>query len=213
MSSFSARFPLNPPPRVRFLIFEILNLSCFFSKGNSNNCAFDAEIAASVSSTFWDDDVEILDTNRTVIEDKDSRSSVLDTPWFDSDVIPVDFDLDVQLIESPVDPSTLKAIFQDAIATIRGQSSASTSQESENTAGQRSPNVQLPKPNGELDEMQVTDPRLQLLDPTPDIQKLFAQFDRLFFESFLGTRGIVLKWSRLLYTTAGVYHYYHKRYK
>lgn len=57
-----------------------------------------------------------------------------------------------------------------------------------------------------VDRLPITDPRLEELDPNPDIHKLFATFDQKFFEGLLIEKGIQLKWAKNLTSTAGAYY-------
>lgn len=56
-----------------------------------------------------------------------------------------------------------------------------------------------------LNDFPVCDPRLELLDPTPDITKLYLHFDQLFFNSFLRTKSIVVVWNKRLRSCSGIY--------
>lgn len=50
----------------------------------------------------------------------------------------------------------------------------------------------------------VTDPRLELLDPIPDIYALFQMFDIRFFNRTLSQHAVTLSWSPRMTTTAGL---------
>lgn len=51
--------------------------------------------------------------------------------------------------------------------------------------------------------MNLADPELELIDPTPDVHSLFLHFDKLFFWSKLANR-VVVRWSKRMYSCAGV---------
>lgn len=61
-------------------------------------------------------------------------------------------------------------------------------------------------PNDDVDDFSVIDHRLETLDPTPDIQKLFNDFDMKFFNGILSTQNnFKLKWSGELTSSAGLF--------
>lgn len=45
--------------------------------------------------------------------------------------------------------------------------------------------------------LSIVHPELETLDPNPDIFKLFQQFDNRFFDGFLSTKALLLKWENL----------------
>ena len=51
--------------------------------------------------------------------------------------------------------------------------------------------------------MNVCDPSLELIDPSPDVHKLFVEYDNLFFNGVIQKRTIV-KWSKRLTLCAGI---------
>lgn len=57
-----------------------------------------------------------------------------------------------------------------------------------------------------IELLPITDPRLEELDPNPDIHLLFAAFDTKFFEGLLTEKGVQLKWAKNLTSTAGAYY-------
>ncbi|XP_030026449.2 sprT-like domain-containing protein Spartan [Manduca sexta] len=54
--------------------------------------------------------------------------------------------------------------------------------------------------------MNLGDPELELIDPTPDVHSLFLHFDKLFFWTSLASRAVV-RWSKRMYTCAGICSY------
>ncbi|XP_068632352.1 DNA-dependent metalloprotease dvc-1 [Battus philenor] len=54
--------------------------------------------------------------------------------------------------------------------------------------------------------MNLADPELELIDPTPNIHNLFIQFDKLFFWAKLCSRAVV-RWSKRMYSCAGICSY------
>ncbi|KAG7305949.1 hypothetical protein JYU34_008512 [Plutella xylostella] len=54
--------------------------------------------------------------------------------------------------------------------------------------------------------MNLADPELELIDPTPNIHSLFMNFDKTFFWSQLAA-GAVVRWSKRMYSCAGVCSY------
>lgn len=52
-------------------------------------------------------------------------------------------------------------------------------------------------------KMNLADPELELIDPTPNIYSLFVHFDELFFWTKLMGRALV-RWSKKMYSCAGV---------
>ncbi|XP_063378605.1 DNA-dependent metalloprotease SPRTN [Cydia fagiglandana] len=54
--------------------------------------------------------------------------------------------------------------------------------------------------------MNLGDPELELIDPTPNVHALFIQFDRTFFWAKLASRAVV-RWSKRMYSCAGVCSY------
>lgn len=48
-----------------------------------------------------------------------------------------------------------------------------------------------------IESLSIVHPDLETLDPNPDIYKLFQQFDKRFFDGFLATKAIILKWENL----------------
>lgn len=52
-------------------------------------------------------------------------------------------------------------------------------------------------------KMNLADPELELIDPTPNIHSLFMNFDKTFFWSKLAA-GAVVRWSKRMYSCAGV---------
>ncbi|XP_028030736.1 sprT-like domain-containing protein Spartan [Bombyx mandarina] len=54
--------------------------------------------------------------------------------------------------------------------------------------------------------MNLGDPELELIDPTPNIHLLFIQFDKTFFWSRLASR-VVVRWSKKMYSCAGICSY------
>lgn len=54
--------------------------------------------------------------------------------------------------------------------------------------------------------MNLGDPELELIDPTPNIHALFLSFDNTFFWNKLASRAVV-KWSKRMYSCAGVCSY------
>ncbi|XP_061704095.1 DNA-dependent metalloprotease SPRTN [Cydia pomonella] len=54
--------------------------------------------------------------------------------------------------------------------------------------------------------MNLGDPELELIDPTPNVHALFTQFDRTFFWAKLASRAVV-RWSKRMYSCAGICSY------
>ncbi|XP_041988684.1 DNA-dependent metalloprotease dvc-1 [Aricia agestis] len=54
--------------------------------------------------------------------------------------------------------------------------------------------------------MNLGDPELELIDPTPNVHALFVHFDKLFFWTSLASRAIV-RWSKRMYSCAGICSY------
>ncbi|XP_013187204.1 DNA-dependent metalloprotease dvc-1 [Amyelois transitella] len=54
--------------------------------------------------------------------------------------------------------------------------------------------------------MNLGDPELELIDPTPNIHTLFLHFDKLFFWTKLASRAVV-RWSKRMYSCAGICSY------
>ncbi|KAJ2950233.1 hypothetical protein O0L34_g11595 [Tuta absoluta] len=54
--------------------------------------------------------------------------------------------------------------------------------------------------------MNLGDPELELIDPTPNIHNLFIQFDKIFFCAKLASRAVV-RWSKRMYSCAGICSY------
>ncbi|CAG9785842.1 unnamed protein product [Diatraea saccharalis] len=54
--------------------------------------------------------------------------------------------------------------------------------------------------------MNLADPELELIDPTPNVHTLFLHFDKLFFWTKLASRAVV-RWSKRMYSCAGVCSY------
>ncbi len=61
----------------------------------------------------------------------------------------------------------------------------------------------------EIKKHGIVDPILERLDPTPDIQELWKQFDKKFFKGFLGKfeGGFQVKWSHQMFVCSGITHY------
>lgn len=57
----------------------------------------------------------------------------------------------------------------------------------------------------EIELKNIVDPRLEKLDPYPDAQVLFKEYDERYFGGLLNNNGVVLDWSDLLRCTAGYY--------
>lgn len=51
--------------------------------------------------------------------------------------------------------------------------------------------------------MNLGDPELEFIDPTPNVHALFISFDKLFFWTKLSSRAVV-RWSKRMYSCAGV---------
>ncbi|CAK1540780.1 unnamed protein product [Leptosia nina] len=51
--------------------------------------------------------------------------------------------------------------------------------------------------------MNLADPELELIDPTPNVYALFLQFDKTFFWAKLCSRAVV-RWSKRMYSCAGI---------
>ncbi|KAL4710675.1 hypothetical protein ACJJTC_003311 [Scirpophaga incertulas] len=54
--------------------------------------------------------------------------------------------------------------------------------------------------------MNLGDPELELIDPTPNVYSLFIHFDKVFFWTKLASRAVV-RWSKKMYSCAGVCSY------
>ncbi|CAG4949536.1 unnamed protein product [Colias eurytheme] len=54
--------------------------------------------------------------------------------------------------------------------------------------------------------MNLADPELELIDPTPNVHALFIQFDKVFFYTKLASRAVV-RWSKRMYSCAGICSY------
>ncbi|XP_072938946.1 uncharacterized protein [Epargyreus clarus] len=54
--------------------------------------------------------------------------------------------------------------------------------------------------------MNLADPELELIDPTPNVHSMFMHFDRTFFWATLASRCIV-RWSKRMYSCAGICSY------
>ncbi|XP_059055571.1 DNA-dependent metalloprotease dvc-1 [Achroia grisella] len=54
--------------------------------------------------------------------------------------------------------------------------------------------------------MNLGDPELELIDPTPNVHTLFLHFDKLFFFTKLASRAVV-RWSKRMYSCAGICSY------
>ncbi|XP_053613127.1 DNA-dependent metalloprotease dvc-1 [Plodia interpunctella] len=54
--------------------------------------------------------------------------------------------------------------------------------------------------------MNLGDPELELIDPTPNVHTLFLHFDKLFFWTKLANRAVV-RWSKRMYSCAGICSY------
>ncbi|CAH0714646.1 unnamed protein product, partial [Brenthis ino] len=54
--------------------------------------------------------------------------------------------------------------------------------------------------------MNLGDPELELVDPTPNVHSLFLHFDKLFFWAKLSSRAVV-RWSKRMYSCAGICSY------
>uniref|UniRef100_A0A2A4K604 Protein with SprT-like domain at the N terminus n=1 Tax=Heliothis virescens TaxID=7102 RepID=A0A2A4K604_HELVI len=54
--------------------------------------------------------------------------------------------------------------------------------------------------------MNLGDPELELIDPTPNVHSLFLHFDKTFFWTKLASRAVV-RWSKRMYSCAGVCSY------
>lgn len=63
----------------------------------------------------------------------------------------------------------------------------------------------IPNPKTRIEQLPITDPTLELLDPTPDLIKLYRQLDELFFEALLSRTNLELKWTKRLDGCAGVF--------
>ncbi|XP_013179229.1 PREDICTED: sprT-like domain-containing protein Spartan [Papilio xuthus] len=59
---------------------------------------------------------------------------------------------------------------------------------------------------GGIRQMNLADPELELIDPTPDVHSLFLHFDKLFFWTKLASR-VAVRWSKRMYSCAGVCSY------
>lgn len=72
---------------------------------------------------------------------------------------------------------------------------------------------------GDYDEAQrkiqsmqsIIDPQLDVLDPNPDIAKLYADFDERFFDGFMASHPIKLGWANNMTRTAGMFYSNRKR--
>lgn len=49
----------------------------------------------------------------------------------------------------------------------------------------------------QIESLNIVHPDLETLDPNPDIYKLFQQFDERFFDGFISTKAVLLKWENL----------------
>ncbi|XP_023934280.2 DNA-dependent metalloprotease dvc-1 [Bicyclus anynana] len=54
--------------------------------------------------------------------------------------------------------------------------------------------------------MNLADPELELVDPTPNVHSLFLHFDQVFFWTKLASRAVV-RWSKRMYSCAGICSY------
>ncbi|CAB3235265.1 unnamed protein product [Arctia plantaginis] len=54
--------------------------------------------------------------------------------------------------------------------------------------------------------MNLADPELELVDPTPNVHTLFIHFDKEFFSTKLASRAVV-RWSKRMYSCAGICSY------
>ncbi|KAM3963721.1 DNA-dependent metalloprotease SPRTN [Aphomia sociella] len=54
--------------------------------------------------------------------------------------------------------------------------------------------------------MNLGDPELELIDPTPNVHTLFIHFDKVFFWTKLASRAVV-RWSKRMYSCAGICSY------
>ncbi|CAH2217654.1 jg1240 [Pararge aegeria aegeria] len=54
--------------------------------------------------------------------------------------------------------------------------------------------------------MNLSDPELELVDPTPNVHSLFLHFDQVFFWTKLASRAVV-RWSKRMYSCAGICSY------
>ncbi|KAF9418354.1 hypothetical protein HW555_004784 [Spodoptera exigua] len=54
--------------------------------------------------------------------------------------------------------------------------------------------------------MNLGDPELELIDPTPNVHTLFIHFDKMFFWTKLASRAVV-RWSKRMYSCAGICSY------
>ncbi|KPJ06860.1 Zinc finger RAD18 domain-containing protein C1orf124-like [Papilio machaon] len=59
---------------------------------------------------------------------------------------------------------------------------------------------------GGIRKMNLADPELELIDPTPDVHSLFLHFDKLFFWTKLASR-VAVRWSKRMYSCAGICSY------
>ncbi|XP_034826704.1 DNA-dependent metalloprotease dvc-1 [Maniola hyperantus] len=55
-------------------------------------------------------------------------------------------------------------------------------------------------------KMNLSDPELELVDPTPNVHSLFLNFDQVFFWTKLASRAVV-RWSKRMYSCAGICSY------
>ncbi|XP_045768639.1 DNA-dependent metalloprotease dvc-1 [Maniola jurtina] len=55
-------------------------------------------------------------------------------------------------------------------------------------------------------KMNLSDPELELVDPTPNVHSLFLHFDQVFFWTKLASRAVV-RWSKRMYSCAGICSY------
>lgn len=62
------------------------------------------------------------------------------------------------------------------------------------TFGVVSPSGKVTIPSSE-GPMSVVDPRWEVTDPTPNVHELFVQFDSIFFNGALNSRGVEVRWS------------------
>lgn len=53
-----------------------------------------------------------------------------------------------------------------------------------------------------MNVMNLADPDLELIDPTPNVHALFLQFDKTFFWEKLASRTVV-RWNKRMYSCAG----------
>lgn len=63
--------------------------------------------------------------------------------------------------------------------------------------------------SGNGDMVNLHDPDLELIDPTPDIHALFAHFNKEFFSGALG--AVTVEWSSRMTSCAGLCYYLGRR--